>query len=657
VVAGRAALVVLALSVLAAAGPATTALTSPYRIVFGSACYDGVRPYTILPDGSGLTPLAPVDTALTPLAVSADGSTIAYRTGRGRAYTTDLDLGSGAIYVSRADGSALRRLVPEGSRPALSRDGKRLVFVEDGAVWIVGTDGRGLRRLAPGPYARDPAWSPDGTAVVFDDGSQSGLVVQPLHGKRRELAKRGGYRPSWSPDGRWIAYDPDGGLTVVRPDGTSRHRVGVSAEAYSWSPDGRSLALVPVGGPLEVVGVDGRGLHKLKVGFEPSELMWSPDGRQLALGDLAGQPPQLLVVGRDGQGLRHLTSACWNTIAGWTALAPSAQPAPPSERLLPDGTVATRDPVTGIAADGASVAFIARSSPTDCEHPDIWAQPQSSLRHLETAAAPCRAGTELGNTGVARLALAGTRVVWESSYLSDSGDCRSALWSESLDEPHLLFLANAFPLSCRSTDVFHLRVDDDLPVFDDGTRLVRIGTGSEKCAKLTFELAPASICTTLSTGAHACCVDSVSGGLIAIREPGAVALLDEQGKLVRLVPFVPSDVSAARLDGVRLVVWRFGRLEVYDVGTGARQLSRPMPIGYRLQDAAGGNALLMSADAIMLLRLADGRSFTITPGRRPISADLEQPGLFYSYTTDDGGGRVVFVPASELTRRLDQGKA
>jgi len=35
-----------------------------------------------------------------------------------------------------------------------------------------------------------------------------------------------------------------------------------------------------------------------------------------------------------------------------------------------------------------------------------------------------------------------------------------------------------------------------------------------------------------------------------------------------------------------------------------------------------------------------------------VLADLEPPGLYYSYATEDGGGRVVFVPRAELLQQL-----
>jgi hypothetical protein len=115
-------------------------------------------------------------------------------------------------------------------------------------------------------------------------------------------------------------------------------------------------------------------------------------------------------------------------------------------------------------------------------------------------------------------------------------------------------------------------------------------------------------------------------------------------------------VSAARLDADRLVVWRFGRLEAWSVASGTRELTRPLPAGYRLEDVDGGIAVLLGSDTIVLLRLDEGRSFTLEPGRGPLLADLEPQGLYYTYTAGDGGGRVVFLARAELVRRLDQGK-
>ncbi len=85
VTAGLAALGVASLS---ASGAGRASTLGGYRIVFGSGCYGEKRAYSMLADGSGLTPLLPPVRQLTPLAISGDGNTIAYRTGASESYTT-----------------------------------------------------------------------------------------------------------------------------------------------------------------------------------------------------------------------------------------------------------------------------------------------------------------------------------------------------------------------------------------------------------------------------------------------------------------------------------------------------------------------------------------------------------------------------------------
>src|SRR5207302_1453732 len=132
----------------------------------------------------------------------------------------------------------------------------------------------------------------------------------------------------------------------------------------------------------------------------------------------------------------------------------------------------------------------------------------------------------------------------------------------------------------------------------------------------------------------------------AVLEPGAVAVLDQAGTLVRRFRFSPADVSAARLDGGRLVVWRFGVLEAYDVASGAKLLSRPMPTGYRLADVDGGIAVLLSPDGSRLTPLYPRGSMqdglAISGDGRTIA--YEQPnGEGISVSRADGTARRVLT--------------
>ena len=647
------------------------------------------RVYSVDTNGERLSPLfAPGPPRLVPVALSRDGNTIAYIAGR------DAPDG-GPLYVSHADGTALRRVgqTTNGDQE-FSPNGKLLAFTGKRGIWIVGSDGRGLRRLtSKGEEWFD--WSPDSKALVFlrvlrKNGwnfGPYGIVVQPLRGKGRVVVRTGPhdddhtfeYQPQWSPNGRWIAYINHeektrlNGLTLVRPNGTRRHRVVIGTDeeesyqwsadgrwlAYqdgfgeldyirpsgawhkiskdalgpvAWSPDGKELAFSESKGRLVVGRADGRGLRRLRLSAG-SELTWSPDARHIAF---AGGYRQIWVVGSDGQGLRRLTNEGANGLVGWTRLAPVLPPAPPNppiERVLDAATVATSTPVEALSADGPRVAFVPRPALTDCVHVVVW-PPDDGLERLGTPPAPCPRQT---TTGITQLVLAGSSAAWVRSE-RDGDVCGFDLESATLTDPVPSEVISRYGVACEP-DLGHLRGDGDLLVFNDESHrlpwLVRLGVGGRRCGALP--------CTTLRMGAQAAPVDSASGRLIAIKRRGAVTVLDDHGTIVRSFPFSPADVSAARLDGGHLVVARSYTIESYDLATGTLEHSQPLPAGYQLADVDGGIAVLRRAQAIIVLRLDNGASVTLAPGQPPMFADLETPGLYYSYATGDGGGRVVFL--------------
>jgi WD40 repeat protein len=623
----------------------TTAADGAPRVLLSSDRDGETRAYSVRPDGSRLTPLLPRSRALRPAAVSRDGGTIAYG-----AFSQPID-------VSRASGAGLHQVVRAANDVALSRDGKRLAYStgdERGTISVVGTDGRGRRRL-PG-FGYRPDWSPDGKALVLlSDISEDeqAVVVESLHGGRHRIA-RGGIDsgPTWSPDGRWIAYtdtssNPAGNddLFVVRPDGTHRHRVARNIVTFAWSPDGTKLAAGGHFRDVAVVGVDGRGLRWLGLRLSVGTEAWSPDGRRLVLAaNGPDDPTQIWLVGSNGRGLRRITGVGHNELVGWTRLAPVRPVAPripPSERVVDARTVATRAPVTDLSADGSRVAFVVAPTPLDCDHVAVWTTARRSLRRFGS---PASCG---GVPSLYELELAGSRVAWISYGCGTT--CDFVLKTLTLADPRPVWLAeNGFASGGGQLWDYHLRGDGDLLVFDDRLGLVRIGAGRQQCAR-PVPLRSRRICTVLRSGEYAEPVDSVSGRLVAVREPDGVAVLDERGTLVRFLSFEPADVTAALLDGGRLVVARASTLEAFDAATGARLLSRRLPDGYRLVDVDDGIAVLIHADTIELLRLADGRSTTLTPGRGPVFADLEPAGLYYSYA-DGTGGRVVFVPRPQLLR-------
>lgn len=629
-------------------GPAAgkSSRTGRYWIVLGSNRSGDSVPYSVRSDGSRLTPLLAHGRGIEAAALSRDGSTIAYTARPG---------GTTNIYVSRADGTGFRRLIQVAeyyAHPALSSDGKLLAVEDHGRISIVGTDGAGRRRMTTGA---NPDWSPSGSELVFTHGGK--LVVQALSGALRVVARRAGLgaRAVWSPDGRWIAYlsyrGRKKGLYLVRPHGRRLHLVAPLASTFAWSPDGRRLAFGDTSyrehPHVGIVGIHGRRLRRLRLDISPGEsgqlpeIAWSPDGRRLVLA--AHRPgeeaDQIWTVRVDGRGLRRVTNRGTNSLIGWTRLAPvlsPARPIPPAEHVIGPHGVATSGPIDALSADGSRVAFVTGGT-ADCDHVSVWKPGRKGVQRVAPELpAPCG---ERGDGQMYGLVLAGSRVAW-AQILGCGNYCEVLLESATIAARRTKAFGHegSFNVDEGEPWDYHLHGAGNLLVFNDGSQLFRISGGRE---------------TTLRRGPHASPVDSVSAGQIAIRETDQVAVLDAQGALVRTFPFTPEDVSAARLDRGHLVVARLAFLEKYDVATGARESSRPLPAGYTLSDfdESTGIALLRRPKAILFLRLADGASFTLKQGHSYLLADLVQRGLYYSYEVGRRG-RLAFVPRSQLLRRL-----
>ena len=221
-----------------------------------------------------MTPLAPRvgGTCMQPTAVSRDDSTIAY-----------WDLRDGpheGIYVSRANGAGLHRVVQKGRvRRAFTERQEGRLHLRLPVAPLRHRYGRAGPSSTLGKGTDDRVdWSRDGKALLLTAEAprfpRMAIVVRALSGSERVVV-RGAWlgEARWSPDGRWIAYlrshgeDRANGIYVVRPNGTGRHRVAQgSAFPYSWSRDGRRLAF-RVGSKADfgIVGVDGRGLRRLRL--------------------------------------------------------------------------------------------------------------------------------------------------------------------------------------------------------------------------------------------------------------------------------------------------------------------------------------------------------------------------------------------------------
>lgn len=70
------------------------------------------------------------------------------------------------LAIVRPGGEVLR-ILPEGTRPAWSHDGRRIYYEHEGSVWMVGIDGTGEAPVPGTEHGSEPVSSPDGRHIAF----------------------------------------------------------------------------------------------------------------------------------------------------------------------------------------------------------------------------------------------------------------------------------------------------------------------------------------------------------------------------------------------------------------------------------------------------------------------------------------------------------
>lgn len=140
-----------------------------------------------------------------------------------------------------------------------------------------------------------PALSPDGKRVVFEALNQ--LWLMDVGGKPEQLTNDAYYKedPAWSPDGKQIAYSSDKAgtedLYVMNVETKEEQRLTSDANSAevsaAWSADGKSLAYQNQSGATFVIGVDGSNPHMvIPAEFAPSKPSWSKNGTSISISAL-----------------------------------------------------------------------------------------------------------------------------------------------------------------------------------------------------------------------------------------------------------------------------------------------------------------------------------------------------------------------------------
>ena len=249
------------------------------------------------------------------------------------------------IYIADYDGANPRRITVSrtiNTNPAWSPDGRAVGYTS----WLSGFpdvivshlfEGR-MTHPANGDIERHnflPAFSPDGTRIAFNSNrdDNNDIYVANVDGSDvRRLTNNPAIdtSPTWSPNSQQIAFTSDRTgspqIYVIGADGTGLRRL--TYETYcdrpTWSPPPfNEIAYSSKTGPghdIKVIDLATNEVRQLTYGLGSNESpSYSPNGRHVAFMSTRGSGlKQIYTIGRDGNGLRRVTSTGNNEGPSWS---------------------------------------------------------------------------------------------------------------------------------------------------------------------------------------------------------------------------------------------------------------------------------------------------------------------------------------------------
>ncbi len=246
------------------------------------------------------------------------------------------------IYIADYDGANQRRVTVSKTLnlyPTWSPDGRTLAYTS----YLSGFPDIFLSRIYEGVLEKPTggkyqnwlsAWSPDGTRLCFTstrDGNSELYVMDRNGSNLRRLTNNPAIdtTPTWSPSGSQIAFTSDRGGTpqiyVIDIDGLNVRKL--TNEAYcdrpTWSPapfnEIAYVSRMGSGYDIRVYTLATQEIRQLTNGEGKNESpSFAPNGRHVAFSSTRSGKQQIYTIGRDGQGLKQVTTVGNNQNPDWS---------------------------------------------------------------------------------------------------------------------------------------------------------------------------------------------------------------------------------------------------------------------------------------------------------------------------------------------------
>jgi len=206
--------------------------------------------------------------------------------------------GSRDLWMMDADGGNQKQLTFDElmeAMPAVSPDGRSIVFVSNPGIWRIGIDGSDRRQIAE--EGMFPVYSRDGEWIFYTLPGERWTLwkMRPDGSEATRMTNHAGLLPKVSPDGKMIVY-----LTKpLRPSERSLNIIPVEGgeplaviplpppmTTFRWSPDGKAITYPMINNDIKQIVNHPLDGGAPQVVFETKtedigNFVWAPDGKRL----------------------------------------------------------------------------------------------------------------------------------------------------------------------------------------------------------------------------------------------------------------------------------------------------------------------------------------------------------------------------------------